>query len=227
MVAYMDKLVGRLIAKLDELGIRDNTLLIFLGDNGTAHGVTSQFKGQAYEGGKGSTTARGMHVPLIANWPGRVPAGRVNSDLVDSTDFLPTMCEAAGVKVPSSLAIDGRSFLPQLMGEKGNPREWIYSWFSMQGGPTRKEFAMTATTKLYRNGRVFDLQADPFEENPLRMRDLSGAEAEAAQKLQAVLDQYADARPAELLAGSAKKPKKDRSSKPGRKKRRAARQRGE
>ena len=120
MVAYMDKLVGKLVAKVDDLGLRDNTLIIFLGDNGTGKGVNSQLNGAAYPGGKGTTNARGMHVPLIANWPGHMPAGSVNDDLIDSTDFLPTICEAAGVKVPASLKIDGHSFWPQLMGEKAS-----------------------------------------------------------------------------------------------------------
>jgi arylsulfatase A len=66
-----------------------------------------------------------MHVPLIASWPGRIAAGKVCADLVDTTDFLPTLCEAAGVAVPAEMKVDGRSFLPQLRGEKGTPREWI------------------------------------------------------------------------------------------------------
>jgi arylsulfatase A len=196
MVAYMDKLVGRLVAKLDELGIRENTLVIFLGDNGTGKGTVSQWKGQSYPGGKGLTNARGMHVPLIANWPGHVPAGKVNGDLIDSTDFPPTVCEIAGVKMPSRDPIDGRSFAPQLFGEKGNPREWIYMWYSQSGGPKAKaEFAMSETLKLYSDGRVFDLQADPFEEKELRLADLNGDDAAAAKKLQGVIAQFADARP--------------------------------
>ena len=225
MVAYMDKMIGRLDAKLGELGIRENTLVIFLGDNGTGRGVTSQLKGQAYPGGKGLSTARGMHVPLIASWPGRVPAGKVIGDLIDSTDFLPTLCAAAGADVPSSLSIDGRSFLPQLVGEKGKPREWIYSWYGPQGGASAKhEFAMTADLKRYRNGRVFDLAADPFEERPLRLADLSGAQAQTAEMLGTAIEQFADARPANLLEAKPKQPKKKRSNKAGRKQRRAARQ---
>lgn len=73
MVAYMDKMVGRLDAKLAELGIRDNTLLIFLGDNGTLGTITSRFRGADYRGGKGQTTARGTHVPLVISWPRRPP----------------------------------------------------------------------------------------------------------------------------------------------------------
>jgi arylsulfatase A len=199
MTAYMDKLIGRLVAKLDELGLRENTLVLFLGDNGTNTGITSQFRGQPYKGGKGTSTARGTHVPLIANWPGTVPAGRVNGDLIASTDFLPTLCAAAGVPLPASLPPDGRSFLPQLRGEPGQPREWLYCWYARNGGPEANfEFAMSTTHKLYRDGRFFALTTDPFEQRPLTVSNLTGADAAAARTLQAALDQYTNARPAAL-----------------------------
>ena len=199
MVAYMDKMVGRLVAKVDELGIRDNTLVIFLGDNGTDRAVTSQWRGQSYPGGKGLGSARGTHVPLIANWPGRIPAGRVSSDLIDSTDFFPTLCEPAGVALPESLTVDGRSFFPQLTGQPGQPREWIYCWYGRHGGPTADiEFAMSRDQKLYRDGRFYDLREDPFEEQPLDAKEVTGEDAEVAEMLQEALDQYADARPMHL-----------------------------
>ncbi len=198
MVAYMDKMVGRLDAKLGELGIRDNTLLLFIGDNGTGRGVTSRFKGADYPGGKGTTTARGHHVPFIASWPAAMKQGRVNSDLISSTDFLPTLCEAVGVKVPAN--VDGVSFLPQLRGEKGAPREWLYCWYSprQRADTTVREFAFTRDAKLYRTGEYFDLATDPFEKKPLAVASLTGATAATARKLQAALASFKDARPAEL-----------------------------
>ena len=217
MVAYMDKLVGRLVAKLGQLGLRENTLIMFIGDNGTGVGVTSQFKGQPYPGGKGTRTARGNHVPFIANWPGRIPAGQVNTDLVGAVDFLPTMCEAAGAKVPAELKIDGRSFLPQLLGRKGAPRDWLYCWYARDGGPRPQwEFAMSTSYKLYRDGTFIDLKADPFEEKPLARAGLSGPAATAAKTLQSALDQFASARPAHLMredqvSARAKKKGKEKS----------------
>jgi arylsulfatase A len=196
MVVFMDKMVGKVVAKLDELDIRDNTLVIFLGDNGTGRGVTSQFKGAAYPGGKGGINARGMHVPLIANWPGHVPAGAVNDELIDSTDFLPTVCEAAGAEAPSDLTIDGVSFYEQLLGQPGQPREWIYCWYAQHGGPTAKhEFAMSKSLKVYRDGRVFDLEQDPFEERALEGSTLSNAQKAEVSQLQEVMKKYDDARP--------------------------------
>jgi len=198
MAAWMDKMVGRVDAKLAELGIRDNTLVLFLGDNGTLGSVTSRFVGADYRGGKGSTTRRGTHVPLIASWPAVIKQGRVNRDLVSSADFLPTLCEAAGAAVPAG--IDGVSFLPQLRGEQGDPREWLYCWYSprQRADLTVRECAFDHRYKLYRDGRFFNLAADPDETAPLAVARLEGEAAAGAKKLQAVLDRFNDARPLEL-----------------------------
>ena len=206
MVTYMDKLVGTIVAKVDELGLRDNTLILFVGDNGTGKGITSRFNGASYPGGKGQSTARGMHVPLIVSWAGHIPGGRVDNNLVSSVDFFPTLCgAAAGVDVPGSLSIDGQSFLPQALGEKGTPREWLYSWYLRDGGTEpESEFAMTTTRKLHQDGRFFDLTTDPFEEDePQREGNLSSKDAAIAKQLRAAIEKFARARPAEL--GGAKK----------------------
>ncbi len=198
MTAWMDKMIGRVDAKLAELGIRDNTLLMFLGDNGTGGGVTSRFQDADYRGGKGSTMRRGTHVPCIASWPAVIKAGRVNGDLISSTDFLPTLCEATGVPAPADT--DGVSFLPQLRGERGTPRQWLYCWYSprQRADLTVREFAFDHHYKLYRDGPFFDLTADPDETSPLDVASLESQAAAAAKRLQAVLDQFQDARPAEL-----------------------------
>ena len=198
MTAYMDKMVGRLDAKLAELGLRENTLLLFLGDNGTGVSVTSRFNGTDFKGGKGTTTQRGTHVPFIANWPAVMKQGRVNRDLISSTDFLPTICAAAGVPVPAN--VDGVSFLPQLRGEKGTSRESLYCWYSPRQSLdlTVREFAFNHDYKLYRTGQFFDLAADPFEGNPLNTAAITSAQSTARRKLQKMLSQFKDARPAEL-----------------------------
>jgi arylsulfatase A len=151
-------------------------------------------------GGKGTTTAAGMHVPLIAHWPAGAAKGKVYSDLVDSTDFLPTVVEAAGAKLPAGLKIDGRSFLPQVRGAKGQPREWIYCWYSprQRADATVREFAFNAQYKLYRGGEFFDLTRDREEKNPLAVAALSGESAAAAKLLQGALDQFTQARDPKL-----------------------------
>jgi arylsulfatase A len=197
MVQYMDKLIGKLVATLEKLGVRENTLILFVGDNGTGAGTESMMGSKVVIGAKGSTIETGMHVPLIASWPGSIASSKVSSDLVDSTDFLATICDAAGVSTAAAGKIDGQSFLPQLKGDKGHQREWIYSWYSPRGEPL-KEFAFNDKYKLYRGGELFDLPADPLEQRPMRVAWLSGETAAAAKQLQVALDQFTDARPSDL-----------------------------
>ena len=206
MVSYMDKLIGKLVAKLEGLGIRNNTLIVFLGDNGTGKGTRSRMGEHEVIGGKGSTTEAGMHVPLIANWPGQVAAGKVYSDLVDTTDFLPTLLEAAGVKKGPGTKLDGRSFLPQMRGGRAQPREWIYSWYSPRQADdmTVREFAFDQHFKLYRSGAFYEIEKDPEEKQPLDLAALSGEAATAAKVLQRALDQFKDVRPSGLDRPKAK-----------------------
>lgn len=210
MVSYMDKMVGKLVKHLDDLKLRDNTLILFVGDNGTGVQITSQFGNEMIKGAKGSTIAAGMHVPLIASWPGFIPQGKVNGDLIDSTDFLPTMCDAAGAKMPAELKLDGRSFLAQLRGEKGTPREWFYCWYARDGGAdATHEFAATKQYKLYRNGAYYDYQKDGKEQNALKQAKLDAEAVAAHRMLQAALDRFKDARPAEYKTPGKKKKAKD------------------
>jgi arylsulfatase A len=207
MVRYMDKMVGNVVAKLEELELRDNTLVLFVGDNGTNVDLRSRMHGYNVRGGKRFTTVRGTHVPMIANWPGRIMPS-VCGDLVDTTDFLPTLCEAAGVIPVVALPRDGRSFLPQLFGKKGNPREWIYCWYSPRGEPLQV-FAYDKKFKLYRTGALFDYRDDPLERRALA-RD---ARPVVRSKLRAALKKYESARPAGMPwpgnnQGANNKPKK-------------------
>jgi arylsulfatase A len=195
MTAFMDGLVGRLLDQLDAAGIRDDTLVLFLGDNGTAGKITSRFRGAAFRGGKGQTTHRGMHVPCIASWPAAVPAGRVCDDLVAAVDILPTLCAAAGVERPSP--VDGLSFLPQLRGQAGPRRDWIYSWYrphtNANSGAAR-ESAFDARRKLYADGSFYDLAADPDETTAIPQHAWSTEQAAAATRLRAAIAGFADAR---------------------------------
>lgn len=196
MVSYMDKMVGKLTAKLDELGLREKTLILFTGDNGTDKPVVSVMNGQKVKAGKGQTTDAGTRVPLIANWPGVIAQGRVSKDIIDFSDFLPTICQAAGSTVPEALNIDGRSFLAQLKGRKGNPREWIYCWYS-RGGDDRqaKVFARNERYKLYRDGKLYDISKDVLEKTPLQDGNLNDEARRIKATLQSVLDKYKDGRP--------------------------------
>ena len=156
-VAYLDKQVGALVAEIDKLGLRENTLIVFSTDNGTV-GQPSTIGGRRINGVKGTMLEGGARVPLIANWKGVAPAGRVLKDLVDFSDMLPTFVEVAGAKLPQGVTIDGRSFAPQLRGQKGNPREWIY----VQLG--RRWYVRDDGWKLNQAGELFDMKDSPFVE---------------------------------------------------------------
>jgi len=188
-VEYMDGIVGRMMKRLDELGLSENTLVLFFGDNGTLNTITSKLGDGEFQGGKGETTEAGMRVPFIARWKGTVPAGRVLDDLIESCDFLPTICEVTGVSPKSMGVMDGRSFLPQLRGRKGQPREWIYTWYDPRPGHDKERFTKTARYafdhrwKLYDDGKLYDWAADPKETKPVE-------NAAVRKKLQGVLERY-------------------------------------
>jgi arylsulfatase A len=196
MVSYMDKMIGKITARLDQLGLREKTLILFTGDNGTDKPVVSVMNGQKFKGGKGQTTDAGTRVPLIVSWPGVIDQGQVCRDLIDFSDFLPTICEAAGATVPEALNIDGRSFLPQLKGRKGNPREWIYCWYSRGGNDRQaKVFARNERYKLYRDGKLYDISKDVSEKTPLQDGNLNDQAGRIRVTLQSVLDKYKNGRP--------------------------------
>jgi arylsulfatase A len=182
MVNYMDKIVGRIVAKTEALGIAENTIIIFTADNGTNTGITSDWKGMKIKGGKGGMKDMGTHVPLVAYWKGRTPKGIAIRDLVDFTDLYPTLAEAAGIKPGDDDPIDGTSFLPQLRGEKGIPRDWVLCHYQPYWNKQPGQFARTAEHKLYRNGGYYSPPADLKEENGL---ELTGADY---SKLKGVLD---------------------------------------
>ena len=180
-VAYLDKQVGALVAELDRLGLRQNTLIIFSADNGTV-GQPSTIGSRKINGQKGSMLEGGARVPLIANWKGVAPAGSVLKDLVDFSDLLPTFAELAGAKLLGSVTYDGRSFAPQLRGQKGSPREWIF----VQLG--RNWYVRDAGWKLNQAGELFDMNDAPFVENPVPADSADKAAVAARKRLQAVLD---------------------------------------
>ncbi len=184
-IEYMDKLVGKLMAELDRLHLREKTLVIFTGDNGTAHfgKEISKVDGKPISGMKASMLEGGSRVPLLVNWPGVTPAGKVNHDLTDFSDFFGTFAELGGAQLPAGVTMDSQSFAPQIKGEKGTPRDWIY--VELNG----KSYARDARYKLTNRGELFDLKNAPFEEIDTTSTTDEAALA-ARKKLQAVLDAH-------------------------------------
>ncbi len=197
MVEYLDDSIGRIARFLEHSGLAANTLLLFYGDNGTPGGINSRMGRRIIPGGKGTTTEAGMHVPLIAHWPGVSAAGKTCSDLVDSTDFVPTMMETTGAKWFPDRPLDGRSFLPQIKGLKGKPRDCAFAHYDPHPGakadfpPTR--LAWDHRHKLYMDGRLFDIENDPLEQSPINVN--SAENSAARRKLQGTLDEMARVAP--------------------------------
>lgn len=179
-IAYMDKLVGKLIAELEQLKLREKTLVVFTGDNGSTGQQT--IHGRKVDGKKGTMQEGGSRVPLIASWAGTTPAGAMRKDLVDFSDFFPTFVEVAGAKMPEGVTIDGHSFAGQLRGQPGQTREWVYVHLR------NKRYVRDARWKLNNDGEFFDMKDAPFTEMPVPA-NTADAEAQAARKkLQPVLD---------------------------------------
>ncbi len=184
-ILYMDKLVGKLLETLDQLKLREKTLIVFLGDNGTgkAQSDRSTIGGRRILGQKGSMQEGGALVPMIVSWPAKVAAGKVSSDLIDSTDFLPTFAELTGSSLPSNTILDGRSFAPQLLGQPGKPREWIFIELG------KEWYVRNANWKLNQEGALFDMSVAPFEEKLLAADTKDEAPLAARKVLQDALDQ--------------------------------------
>ena len=193
MVTSMDEMIGRLMTGLDRLGVREETLILFTGDNGTAQAsidrfengryirnpVVSMFRGQRIPGGKGELTDGGTHVPLIANWPGTIAAGSTSSALVDFSDFLPTFIELGGAKPVEP--IDGTSFAPTLFDPELPTRRWVYSEHKGHF------WVRTERWKLDDRGRLHDLHDDPLEQNAIPVGDSSAETREARRFLANVM----------------------------------------
>lgn len=190
-VRYLDKVVGQVVAALDKLGLRERTLIVFSADNGTAtvgyteehdpRGDVGKIGGRAIYGHKGQLLEGGSRVPLVASWKGTLPAGGITGDLIDFSDFIPTFAELAGATLPAGVTFDGHSFAPQLRGQKGSPREWVF----VQLG--RGWYVRDDQWKLTREGDLFSMKDAPFAETPVPSDSDDPAAQQARKRLGAVL----------------------------------------
>lgn len=208
MVETVDRIAGEVAQKLDDLGVREDTLLIFLGDNGTNRNLSSTLQdGTEVPGGKGLLQENGTHVPLIANCPGLIPEGQVNDDLVSVVDFLPTLAEYTQAAMPQPIdgVIDGISFLPQLKGESKQSRDWILIEYFEDRGGARAEgryvrnkrwklydqgFSPLSGNEFHKVGQFFDLKNDPNEQLPVQPNTLQGNAKQTYQTFQQVLTNH-------------------------------------
>ncbi len=196
MVSYMDRLIGSIVTKTEELGIRENTLILFVGDNGTDRKVTTSQLGKSIKGDKGNTTTAGTHVPFIANWKGKIQPGSTNENLIDFTDFLPTLLETANHQNLEIIQTDGLSFFSQLVGDNSKKRDWIYCYYAPNWGQFENStYVQDTEWKLYGDGRIYSLLEDPLEENALQIADLSKEVKLKISHFDTVLRGYGSANP--------------------------------
>jgi arylsulfatase A len=207
MVAEMDRAVGRIVAALNALKLREKTLVLFVADNGTPPEIIIRAEGKKLikvpvisrrnnlevPGGKKQLTDAGTNVPMIANWPKTIRPGQTANDLVDFSDFLPTFMELAGVRVPGEPKLDGVSFASRLLGRKGPLRSFVYSESAVlpkpggvepDGESTGLRWVRTQDWKLYNDGRLFHMAKDPLEKRPLGKRGGQSIESSVRAQLQ-------------------------------------------
>jgi arylsulfatase A-like enzyme len=194
MVEYMDKCVGKVVKQIDDLGIRDNTIIIFYSDNGTHLDITPQTKDGPVKGGKAMPTDAGTHVPLIVNWPKRVLSG-VSQWLVDSVDFIPTLLDIAGQPLPKVHKLDGISFYPRCINPVSNAphRKAIYSYYDPRPGWDKDRFRLHVSArdrrwKLYQTGKLYDIDADILEQQPILAENDTEETSAVRSRLQEVLE---------------------------------------
>jgi len=172
MVEYMDLEVGEIVAKLKDLGMEENTIVAFAGDNGTDAVLSPTLNGKPVKTAKNSLRDAGSWVPLLVAGPG-VKTG-VSEDLVDFTDLFPTFAALAKAPVKVSATLDGVSIAPQLAGQRGEPRSWVHV------AHVRHYFTRNKKYKLMDTGELYDISQSPFGEKKL---DTLDAEAQAGKDL--------------------------------------------
>jgi arylsulfatase A len=190
MVAYTDKIIGKIVAKLEELDLAEQTLIIFTGDNGTHFSIHTRTRDGVIQGAKGNTIDAGIHVPLIISWPQGIRKGFVYEDLIEFSDFYPTLADMVGKEVIS----DGTSFYPLLTGKKQNPRNTAFVHYDPRWGDRvnryRNQFVMTTDYKLYQDGKFYNISNDPGEKYPLDQGSLNENEIKIKAELETELGKH-------------------------------------
>lgn len=174
MVENQDRNVGRILAKLEELGLSDNTIIVYFSDNGpNSMRWTGGMKGK-----KGQTDEGGVRSVCYLRWPTKLPAGHEVTQIAGAIDLMPTLTSLAGVKRVGEKPLDGRDLTPLLMKEKTAwPDRMIFSTW----GPNVS--VRTQTHRLDNAGHLFDMVADPGQTTPVndRQPDLAAKLADAVK----------------------------------------------
>jgi arylsulfatase len=193
MISYLDEQVGLLVKQLKELGVYENTLIVFTSDNGpTYNGGTDSpwfdsggpFRSE-YGYGKGFVNEGGIRVPMIASYPGIIKPGSVSNHPSAFWDWLPTLCDISQIPVPSG--VDGISFLPELKGQAQKKHEYLYWEFPEYGG---QQALLLGKWKAIRKNmnkgntrwELYNLEIDPVEST-----DLAASNASVISEVEAIV----------------------------------------
>ena len=194
MVQNFDENLGRLLQSLNQWGIDENTVVIFMGDNGTGGGVdfrTMEGYNAGMRGKKGSTYEGGHRVACFARWPGTLDSGGTVEELTAHLDWLPTLIDLCGLKKPSDAVFDGRSIVPLLHGKSSNWRErklfvdrqadQLEMW-NPSVEPDQKYPSRVVLTERWRlvNGELYDILDDPSQKSDLARENLKVVESLSA-----------------------------------------------
>jgi arylsulfatase A len=192
MVSYMDKIIGKIINELKKHSILENTLLIFIGDNGSHPRIVSFQNGKKIKGAKGNTIKYGNHVPMFVNWDSKIKNSFTTNSLIGFEDFYSTFEDILGIEKKESC---GRSFLNLLNGDKYKEREVLTSYYDPRWSPNvdkfRAVYSQTKEFKLYKNGNFFNILKDPLELKP-HFENLTKNELDIKKLLQRELDKIPD-----------------------------------
>jgi len=186
MMTYMDTQVGALLARLEALGLDENTIVVFTADNGTNRKITSTRNGTEVRGGKGLPTLTGTHVPMIVRAPGRVAAGSITPALFDFLDFVPTFAEFAGAKLKPG-AVDGVSQAAVIAGKASGVRDSIFMHYDPRWLARPARFVFDATRKLYGDGRFVALDPASGVETEIFPERMTAADRERRTAFEKIL----------------------------------------
>jgi len=198
MVHYMDKKIGEIVNFLKQTKLDKNTVILYIGDNGSPIGIQSKFNGTIIKGEKSSTTTYGTHVPLIVYWPGKIMPGTVNNNLVSFPDFLPTLAELTHSTISNQFnPIDGLSFYHQLLGDNSGARSSIFCSYLHDTIQDKNPARWVQNTRYklydtllnnYHTPGFYDMQKDIEETKSLSDAFLTPEQEAIKQNFRLVLD---------------------------------------
>jgi len=192
MVSYMDSTVGKIINTLKNNNIDDNTIIIFLGDNGTDRKVFTKNNNVLVKGSKGLTNKYGTNVPLIISWSKLKKIKNEQTPLVDLIDFYSTFEDLLNVEKKTS---NGVSLLPLLLGENFDERKYITTYYNPMWGSLYKNRAVYIQNKkykLYKSGSFYNYQLDPEEMYPLSLKSLDESIMNLHTEMDSILKKVPD-----------------------------------